>query len=250
KTGEDSFTALTKPSKKLKNGTKILFDNGITGTVLENSDFGKIIKFSDPDGLADIGRVPLPPYIKREPEALDDERYQTVYARNDGATASPTAGLHFTNDLLGKISRSGIDIAYVTLNVSYGTFAPVLEEDVEKHKMHKEYFRLTEDTADVINKTKERGGRVIAVGTTTTRVLESCGGGKVCPGEGTTDLFIYPGYRFKTVDMMLTNFHLPKSTLLLLVSAFAGTEFIKEAYKKAVERNFRFFSYGDCMFIT
>jgi S-adenosylmethionine:tRNA ribosyltransferase-isomerase len=276
---EDVYNVLAKPSKRLKIGTKVVFRDGIEATVLENADFGKIVRFSAGDEkLKAIGQTPLPPYIKREPEKLDEERYQTVYAKADGATASPTAGLHFTKELLGDIKAKGINISYVTLDVSYGTFAPVLEEDIENHKMHKEYFRMPRETADVVNETKKRGNKVVAVGTTATRVLETCANvilrreapkdlkkDSSLPSaaqndirmsesqddmiEGYTDIFIYPGYKFKAVDALLTNFHIPQSTLLMLVSAFAGRESVLEAYKKAVEAKFRFFSYGDCMLI-
>lgn len=252
---EDVYKVLAKPSKRLKIGTKVAFSGGIEATVLENADFGKIVKFAGADNvdekLKGIGQMPLPPYIKRNPEKLDEERYQTVYAKSSGATASPTAGLHFTDPLLNEIKAKGVNTAYVTLDVSYGTFAPVLEEDIEKHKIHKESFKLSKDTAEIVNETKKRGNKILAVGTTTTRVLESCAHDNgVVPAEGSADLFIYPGYEFKVVDMLLTNFHIPKSTLLMLVSAFAGREFILEAYNKAIESKFRFFSYGDCMLIV
>jgi len=284
---DDIYKVLAKPSKRLKAGTKVIFKDGITATVLENADFGKTVRFSAGDEkLKTIGQVPLPPYIKRPPEKLDEERYQTVYAKSNGATASPTAGLHFTDEIIKQIKDKGVNIAHVTLNVSYGTFAPVLEEEIEKHKMHKEYFKLPKETIDIVNETKKRGNKIIAVGTTTTRVLETCADktiqqaslrapeGRSNPFfeiasvaslprndncltatnathiEGSADLFIYPGYKFKIVDMLLTNFHIPKSTLLMLVSAFAGREFILEAYKKAIESKFRFFSYGDCMLIV
>lgn len=252
KVKEDVYKVLAKPSKRLKAGSTVVFQEGVLATVLENADFGKLVRFSAPqEKLMEIGQVPLPPYITRNPEKSDEERYQTVYARSNGATASPTAGLHFTDAMLGEIKNKGVNIAYATLNVSYGTFEPVLEENIEDHKMHKEWFRLPDGTATLVNETKKRGNKVFAVGTTTTRVLESCAEkeGRVTPHEGNTDLFIYPGYKFKIVDALLTNFHIPKSTLLMLVSAFAGREFILEAYKKAVESQFRFFSYGDCMLI-
>lgn len=250
--GDNTYKVLAKPSKRLKKGARVGFGRGISATVLENADIGKIIRFDDTENIDDklklIGQVPLPPYIKRQPEKMDEERYQTVYAKSNGATASPTAGLHFTDEIIKRIKDKGVNIAHVTLNVSYGTFAPVLEETIEKHKMHKEYFRFPKETADTINETKKRGNRVVAVGTTATRVLETYANNANC-SEGYTDLFVYPDYKFKIVDALLTNFHIPKSTLLMLVSAFAGREFILEAYKKAIETQFRFFSYGDCMLV-
>ncbi len=267
--GGSTYKVLAKPSKRLKEGARVSFSGGIAATVLENADIGKIIKFDSTDNIDDklksIGQVPLPPYIKRPPERMDEERYQTVYAKSNGATASPTAGLHFTDEIIKQIKDKGVNIAHVTLNVSYGTFAPVLEEEIEKHKMHKEYFKILEETADIINETKKKGNKVVAVGTTVARTLETCGvdcrgliyqtrcingRDKSCPYiDGYTNLFIYPGYKFKVIDVLLTNFHIPKSTLLMLVSAFAGREFILEAYKRAIETQFRFFSYGDCMLI-
>ncbi|MBI4335903.1 MAG: tRNA preQ1(34) S-adenosylmethionine ribosyltransferase-isomerase QueA, partial [Candidatus Omnitrophica bacterium] len=248
--GDGAYKVLTKPSKRLKNGVKVLFKEGITATVLENADIGKIVKFEGSDienKLKAIGQLPLPPYIKRPPEKSDEERYQTVYAKSSGATASPTAGLHFTDEIIKQIKNKGVNIAHVTLNVSYGTFAPVLEEEIEKHKMHKEYFKLPKETVDIVNETKKRGNKIVAVGTTATRVLETCFGDsfkletwdtyqfKSINGTigGWTELFIYPGYKFNVVDALLTNFHIPKSTLLMLVSAFADREFILEAYKQA-----------------
>jgi len=250
--GGGTYKVLAKPSKRLKEGARVSFNEGIAATVLENADIGKIIKFDNIDNIDDklkaIGQVPLPPYIKRPPEKMDEERYQTVYAKSNGATASPTAGLHFTDEIIKRIKDKGVNIAHVTLNVSYGTFAPVLEEEIEKHKMHKEYFSMPAETADIVNETKKRGNKVVAVGTTATRVLETYANNANC-SEGYTDLFIYPGYKFKVIDALLTNFHIPKSTLLMLVSAFAGREFVLEAYKRAIETQFRFFSYGDCMLI-
>ncbi|MDD5449176.1 MAG: tRNA preQ1(34) S-adenosylmethionine ribosyltransferase-isomerase QueA [Candidatus Omnitrophica bacterium] len=247
--GGGRYKVLARPSKRLKKDSRVIFDEGVTAEVLEDADFGKVVQFSAAADLGKklrrIGKVPLPPYIKRDPEKADEERYQTVYARSDGATASPTAGLHFTKGLLSAIKDKGVNIAYITLDVSYGTFAPVLEEEIERHRMHKEYYKLPEETAEMINETKKRGNKIVAVGTTAARVLET----GAPAGEGFTDLFIYPGYKFKAVDALLTNFHIPKSTLLMLVSAFAGRDFIMKAYRSAVEKNFRFFSYGDCMLI-
>ncbi|MCX5716079.1 MAG: tRNA preQ1(34) S-adenosylmethionine ribosyltransferase-isomerase QueA [Candidatus Omnitrophica bacterium] len=250
---DNVYKVLAKPSKRLKPGAKVIFKDGVSATVLGNADFGKTVQFSAPEEkLREIAQVPLPPYITRNPEKSDEERYQTVYAKSNGATASPTAGLHFTEAMLNEIKAKGINVCYVTLNVSYGTFAPVLEDEIEDHKMHEEWFNLTQDTADIVNETKNRKNKVLAVGTTTARTLETCAleEGTVAAKEGRTGLFIYPGYKFKIVDELLTNFHIPKSTLLMLVSAFVGREFILDAYKKAVESKFRFFSYGDCMLIV
>ena len=241
------YKALLKPVARL-GGKNICFGNDVRARVIEAKNPESIVEFDSDVDLESIGRVPLPPYIKREPEELDRARYQTVYADRPGATASPTAGLHFTDDILSKIKTQSVEIAYVTLYVSYGTFAPVLEDNVEDHHMHSEYFELPKDTLDKIRKTKQAGGRIISVGTTTTRVLEA-NAGKESGTSGRTDLFIYPGYKFKVTDMLLTNFHLPKSTLMMLVSAFAGQEFILKAYEEAIKERYRFFSYGDCMLI-
>jgi len=197
------------------------------------------------------GHVPLPPYITR-PDTVDDkEDYQTVFSRNDGATAAPTAGLHFTGSLISELIDRGVSVVYITLHTSYGSFAPVKVEDVGQHRMHSESFRMDEEAAGAINRTKKSGGRVFAVGTTSTRALETSAGedGKVSAMEGETDLFIYPGYDFKVVDGMVTNFHLPGSTLLMLVCAFAGKDLVMKAYRKAIDSGFRFFSYGDAMII-
>ena len=252
-----TYKVLAKPSKRLKEGSTVVFldhdgKEAVTATVLENADFGKLVRFhADGDldeALKKIGQVPLPPYIKRAPEKLDAQRYQTVYAKNGGATASPTAGLHFTDEIFSRLKKKGVAIAPVTLQVSYGTFAPVLEDEIEKHVMHKEHFQISQESADLVRETKRKGNKVIAVGTTATRVLETCGIGD--GREGWTDIFIHPGYHFKVVDMLLTNFHVPQSTLLMLVSAFADRELIFEAYRQAVDARFRFFSYGDCMLIV
>ncbi len=269
------FKALIRPSKKVREGEEIYFgDFGLKAKLIAKKPGGSILEFSPATVdieklLAEAGSVPLPPYIKRDQEPVDEERYQTVYAKVPGATAAPTAGLHFTDEVLSAIESKGARIARVTLHVSYGTFAPVKSEDVAGHRMHSEAFNLTGDTAAVINSVKAGGGRVVAVGTTSCRVLETCAvsqvdsrrstllrqgfGGqavdRVEGEDGNTDLFIYPGYKFKIVDALLTNFHLPRSTLLMLVSAFAGRESILKAYKEAVERKYRFYSYGDCMLI-
>ncbi|MBP8619966.1 MAG: tRNA preQ1(34) S-adenosylmethionine ribosyltransferase-isomerase QueA [Firmicutes bacterium] len=257
--GEDTWECLVKPGNKVRPGDEIYVGDKtmpeLSGMVLERTSFGgRIIKWSYDgnweDVLARLGHVPLPPYIKAPLE--DPERYQTVYARVPGSAAAPTAGLHFTSELLEEIRHKGVNIVPVTLEVGLGTFRPVSEESIEDHKMHKEYFEISAQAANEINKAKEAGRRVFAVGTTVVRVLESsCGeDGLVLPKEGATDLFIYPGYRFKVVDCLVTNFHLPKSTLLMLVSAFAGKDFIMRAYEEAVNERYRFFSFGDAMLIV
>lgn len=257
---ENTYRVLAKPAKKLTVGTKVLFDNGLFwATVLADQGMTKVIKFSGngdaQDFWRELGRVPLPPYIKREPEDLDKERYQTVYARAEGATAAATAGLHFTGELLEAIEARGVNIVYLTLHINYGTFAPVKFEDISKHKMHKEHFVLPGKTKEAIDAARDRGNKVFAVGTTSVRVLETCAGRNgqtevmLEEDRGWTDLFIYPPYRFKAVDCLLTNFHFPKSTLLMLVSAFAGKELIFKAYREAIEKRYRFFSYGDAMLI-
>jgi S-adenosylmethionine:tRNA ribosyltransferase-isomerase len=244
----EAVEALVRPSGRLKEGEKIKLESGDEAEVLGQGEIGRFVKFSRQVSaiIEESGHVPLPPYISRPDEPSDKHDYQTVYAGREGATASPTAGLHFTKELLKKIESLGVKIAYVTLHTNYGTFAPVKSETVEEHKMHRESFELPEETSEVIRETKKNGGRVFAVGTTTTRVLESCVGSAA---TGDTNLFIYPGYKFKVVDHLITNFHLPKSTLLLLISAFAGREFILDAYDKAIKEDYRFFSYGDAMLI-
>jgi S-adenosylmethionine:tRNA ribosyltransferase-isomerase len=250
--------ALVRPSMRIDEGEKITLESGDEVEVLGRGAMGRFVRFARPiDEILRSGHVPLPPYIGRLDVARDKEDYQTVYAAKEGATASPTAGLHFTRELLDRVAGNGVRVTFVTLHTNYGTFAPVKEEEVEKHRMHSEYFELPADTIEAVRETKCRGSRVFAVGTTSARVLENCavelGAGRKGRGsrvEGYTDLFIYPGYKFKIVDCLITNFHLPKSTLLLLVSAFAGREFILEAYRKAVEAKYRFFSYGDAMVIV
>ena len=198
-----------------------------------------------------VGHMPLPPYIDREDELSDKERYQTVYSKVEGAVAAPTAGLHFDDELLNKIASKGIDIAFVTLHVGAGTFSPVRVDNILEHKMHSEWYELSDEVAEKVKRTREKGGRVIAVGTTSVRCLESAStGGEIQAGSGETDIFIYPGYVFRSVDALITNFHLPESTLMMLVSAFASRKHILDAYNEAVEEQYRFFSYGDSMFIT
>lgn len=250
------WETLVKPGKKARLGAEIVFGGGLLrAEVLEVVEEGnRLVKFSYEgifeEILDQLGQMPLPPYITHELE--DRNRYQTVYAEYEGSAAAPTAGLHFTKELLAEIENMGVFIARVTLHVGLGTFRPVKVEDVAKHHMHTEYYRVTEEAADIINGTKKRGGRVICVGTTSCRTIESAAAadGTVVPGEGDTDIFIYPGYRFKVLDCLITNFHLPESTLLMLVSALAGREQVMAAYQEAVAERYRFFSFGDAMFIV
>ncbi|WP_106768482.1 tRNA preQ1(34) S-adenosylmethionine ribosyltransferase-isomerase QueA [Paenibacillus faecalis] len=255
--GEDRWEALVKPGKKLKKGSVITFGDGkLSAVIEEEGEMGaRVLSFSYEgifqEILDSLGQMPLPPYIK---EKLDDrDRYQTVYAKHEGSAAAPTAGLHFTEELLDRIRKQGVDIAFVTLHVGLGTFRPMTVDRVEDHVMHEEYYSLSQETAELLNETKRRGGRVIAVGTTSCRTLETVGnhfqGGLLRESSGWTNIFIYPGYEFKVVDALITNFHLPKSTLVMLVSALAGRDHILNAYKEAVERKYRFFSFGDAMFI-
>ncbi|MDO8525750.1 MAG: tRNA preQ1(34) S-adenosylmethionine ribosyltransferase-isomerase QueA [Candidatus Omnitrophota bacterium] len=250
--------ALVKPGARIKDGERIILESGDEVDVLGRGEVGRFVKFnrSLDDILKEIGHVPLPPYIDRGDEESDKQNYQTVYSVNDGATASPTAGLHFTRELLSRVQGTGCRVQYVTLHTNYGTFAPIKTDDIESHKMHREYFELPRETVTAIAETKKSGGKVFAVGTTTTRVLEHCFDKLAHPltrspanHSGYTNMFIYPGYRFKVVDRLITNFHLPKSTLMLLVSAFAGKEFIMAAYRQAIAERYRFFSYGDSMVI-
>lgn len=240
--------ALIRPSGRLKEGERIKLESGAEAEILERGQVGRFVRFDRPiDEVLKSGHVPLPPYIGRADEKSDLESYQTVYADKDGATASPTAGLHFTRELLERLEVSGVRLARVTLHTNYGTFAPIKVENVENHKMHSEYFNMPAGTVEAVGDTKKNGGKIFAVGTTSVRSLEYWA--KTGKAEGGNDLFIYPGFEFKVADHLITNFHLPKSTLMLLVSAFAGSEFILEAYRKAVEEKYRFFSYGDAMLI-
>ncbi|MFH1995858.1 MAG: tRNA preQ1(34) S-adenosylmethionine ribosyltransferase-isomerase QueA [Candidatus Omnitrophota bacterium] len=248
--------ALVRSSRRIQDGEKIVLESGDQAIVRGYGKIGRTVEFSCmvDDVIARTGHIPLPPYITRTDERSDASDYQTVYARNEGATASPTAGLHFTKGLLRKIESKGVKICCVTLHASYGTFAPIKTDNIEDHSMHEEYYELSQETAGTINETKRRGGYVYSVGTTTTRVLETCamndGGSYILSeGRGYTNLYVYPGYSFKIVNRLITNFHLPKSTLLLLVSAFAGKELIFDSYRKAIELKYRFFSYGDAMLI-
>jgi len=254
--GDDRWEALVKPGKKLKTGAVIIFSDELRAVIEDEADMGgRTLRFIYQGIFQEIldrlGTMPLPPYIK---ETLDDrERYQTVYARHEGSAAAPTAGLHFTQELLEQIEAKGVNIAYITLHVGLGTFRPMSVEKVEEHVMHSEYFVMSQETADTINATKSRGCRIIAVGTTSCRTLETvgrqCEGGPLVECSGWTDIFIYPGYKFSVVNALITNFHLPKSTLVMLVSALAGREHILAAYEEAIEQKYRFFSFGDAMFI-
>ena len=252
----DVWETLVKPGKKAKVGTKLIFGDGILcGEILDVVEEGnRLIKFQY-EGLCEeildqLGEMPLPPYITHK--LKDKNRYQTVYAKHEGSAAAPTAGLHFTPELLQRVKEMGVKIAHVTLHVGLGTFRPVKVEDVAEHHMHSEFYVVEQEQAALVNETKRNGGRVICVGTTSCRTLESATDeeGKLQAGSGWTEIFIYPGYQFKIMDGLITNFHLPESTLLMLVSAFAGKEKIMAAYKEAVRERYRFFSFGDAMFIV
>ncbi|MEH7343627.1 tRNA preQ1(34) S-adenosylmethionine ribosyltransferase-isomerase QueA [Bacillus sp. JJ1532] len=252
----DVWETLVKPAKRIKEGTRIEFGNGLLSAVcVGSSDHGgRTLEFHYEgifyEVLDQLGEMPLPPYIKEQLE--DRERYQTVFARERGSAAAPTAGLHFTEELLEEIKKIGVHIAFITLHVGLGTFRPVSVEEIDEHDMHAEFYQVTEGTANLLNKVRESGGRIITVGTTSTRTLETIASkhdGRYEEASGWTDIFIYPGYEFKGIDGMITNFHLPKSTLIMLVSALAGRENILHAYHKAVEEKYRFFSFGDAMLI-
>ena len=249
------WETLVKPGKKAKIGTRFIFGNGeLAAQVISISEGGsRVVKFEF-EGIFEevldrLGEMPLPPYITEKLQ--DKERYQTVFSKEVGSAAAPTAGLHFTEELLQEIKSIGVEIAFVTLHIGLGTFRPVKAEMVEEHQMHSEYYVLSRETADLINTAKEKGGRVIAVGTTSNRTLESIAdeNGKVHEKSGWTDIFIYPGYKFKIVNALITNFHLPESTLIMLVSAFAGQDLVMGAYDMAVKEKYRFFSFGDAMFL-
>ena len=256
------WETLIKPSKRVKEGTIIKISDELSAKAIEKTeeDGGWIVELIYEGNILEVlhrnGNIPLPPYIERklaneDIKKLDFERYQTVYAKDEGSVAAPTAGLHFTKEILQKLQDKGVEVAYVTLNVGLGTFRPVKCENILEHKMHSESFEISDDTAKRINEAKAKGKKLIAVGTTTVRTLETAyqkyGCIKACHDD--SELFIYPPYEFKVVDELITNFHLPKSTLLMLVSALAGKDFIFKAYNEAIENNYRFFSYGDCMFI-
>ncbi|MDP3730459.1 MAG: tRNA preQ1(34) S-adenosylmethionine ribosyltransferase-isomerase QueA [Candidatus Omnitrophota bacterium] len=240
--------ALIRPSGRPREGEKIALESGAEAEVLGRGEVGRFVKFNRPiDEILESGHVPLPPYIDRPDEPDDRISYQTIYAAKEGATASPTAGLHFTHELLERVKDQGSRVKFVTLHTNYGTFAPIKTDDVEPHRMHKEYFNIPPDTIDAVKSVKKSGGKVFAVGTTSARSLEYWA--KEDRAEGGNDLFIYPGFEFRVVDRLITNFHLPKSTLMLLVCALAGKDFIFEAYKEAIKERYRFFSYGDAMLI-
>ncbi|MBU0633482.1 MAG: tRNA preQ1(34) S-adenosylmethionine ribosyltransferase-isomerase QueA [Candidatus Omnitrophica bacterium] len=260
--GRNEYLFKAKPYKKFKPGTRVSFGPDKLTALCKERDIAnqskKILQFQtnvDVESiLENIGFMPLPPYIKRSPQAADNTQYQTVYARCPGAIASPTAGLHFTEGILGKLKEKGVKIIFVTLHVGLGTFEPVRSENIRRHKIHEENFALTKEAAREIEQTKAAGGRICAVGTTSCRVLESCaehygGNFKMNAQSANTDLFIYPPYNFKATDMLLTNFHLPRTTLLMLVCAFAGSRLCFKAYREAVKNKYRFYSYGDCMLI-
>ena len=252
---DNDWEVLLKPAKRIKVGNTLSFGNGkiIAECIKELEQGGRIMRLHFEgileERLDELGEMPLPPYIK---ERLDDpDRYQTVYAKENGSAAAPTAGLHFTDELLQKIKDKGVNIAFITLHVGLGTFRPVSVEDIDDHEMHSEYYQMTKETADMLNKTKENGHRIISVGTTSTRTLETIRRDheQFVATSGWTDIFIYPGFEYKAIDGLITNFHLPKSTLVMLVSAFSSREYILNAYKEAVKLKYRFFSFGDAMLI-
>lgn len=253
--GGSQWEVLVRPGRRVKPGNYLTFDNGLlTGKVIKETDTGgRIIEFQFQGSfrvlLKKIGLMPLPPYIKKYP--ADPQRYQTIYACQEGSVAAPTAGLHFTPELLTQIKEKGVQVVFILLHVGLGTFRPVRKKVVSQHRMHAEYFNVSTDAANTINKGRRQGKKVIAVGTTTTRCLETAAQktGEVKPGSGWSDLFIYPGYRFKVIDGLVTNFHLPRSTLLLMVSALAGREKILYAYQEAIKQRYRFYSFGDAMLI-
>ncbi|NLY82572.1 MAG: tRNA preQ1(34) S-adenosylmethionine ribosyltransferase-isomerase QueA [Clostridiales bacterium] len=257
----DIWEAMVRPGKRLKPGDKVIFseENLFEAEIIDyGSDGTRIVEFKYEgvfyERLEELGKMPLPPYIDRESNDSDKLRYQTVYSEIDGSVAAPTAGLHFTDEILDKLRKKGVKIAYVTLHVGIGTFKPVKCENIQEHKMHFEEYYLTEENAEIINSSIEKGERIVAVGTTSVRTLESIAkksetGYKVESTSGSTGIFIYPGYEFKVVDSIITNFHLPKSTLLMLISAFYEKDKILDAYEQAVNENYRFFSYGDAMLI-
>lgn len=253
--GDKEWETLVRPGKKLRTGARVSFGDGLLKAEIKDvlEDGNRVVTF-EYEGIFEeildkLGEMPLPPYITKKLE--DKNRYQTVYAKYEGSAAAPTAGLHFTKELLSELEAKGVRIAYVTLHVGLGTFRPVKVDNVLEHHMHSEFYMVSKEAADIINSTKENGGRVICVGTTGCRTVESASDeeGYVYPSSGDTDIFIYPGYKFKVLDGLITNFHLPESTLLMLVSAFAGRDYILKAYEEAVKEKYRFFSFGDAMFL-
>lgn len=258
---EKYWETLIKPSKRVKSGTIVTFSDELAAEVIEKKENDKWLVELKFDGnlneiLNRVGNLPLPPYIERsltdkEIKALDYKRYQTVYAKNPGSVAAPTAGLHFTEEVINQLKAKGVTICTVNLNVGLGTFKPVRAENIENHKMEKEYYEISKETAEIINNAKNCGKKITAVGTTSVRTLESAfqKHGKIIETSGKSEMFIYPGYKFNVVDQLITNFHLPKSTLIMLVSALAGKDFIFKAYQEAIEHKYRFYSYGDCMLI-
>ena len=257
--GKDEWSALTRPARRLRVGSRMIFSNGrLHAEVIDSLKDGlRVVKFESdeplPTVIDEIGQTPLPPYIKRANDVVhaDRERYQTIYAKERGAVAAPTAGLHFTPNVLNQIKARGVHILEITLHVGYGTFEPVRVDDVQRHHVASEWFSISDQTAEIVNQAHDLGGRVLAVGTTTVRALESSvdNGGRLRPSSSLSDLTIAPGYSFRCVDVMLTNFHLPRSSLLMLVSAFAGHSLTLSAYSHAVRERYRFYSYGDCMLI-
>ncbi|RTR35440.1 tRNA preQ1(34) S-adenosylmethionine ribosyltransferase-isomerase QueA [Robertmurraya yapensis] len=252
----DTWETLVKPAKRIKEGSVITFGNGLLSAICvgEKEHGGRLLKFRYEgifyEVLEALGEMPLPPYIKEQLE--DKDRYQTVYAKERGSAAAPTAGLHFTEALLEELKEMGVHIAFITLHVGLGTFRPVSVDDIDEHEMHAEFYQVSEETASLLNEIRANGGRIVTVGTTSTRTLEtiaSAHDGKFVAASGWTSIFIYPGYEFKAIDGMITNFHLPKSTLIMLVSALAGREHVLNAYNTAVEEKYRFFSFGDAMLI-
>ena len=248
------WEVIARPFKRLKEGTRITFSQNLSCTILKKEDYGSCIVRFDFDGvfedrLSEVGQMPLPPYIHEK--LKDKERYQTVYSKVEGSSAAPTAGLHFTPQLLNKLKDKGIEIVEVLLHVGLGTFRPVKEDNILNHEMHSEYIEMSKENADKLNSAKREGRRIIAVGTTSVRVLESCAdeNGVIVPQKRETDIFIYPSYKFKVVDALITNFHLPESTLIMLISAFAGYDETMNIYNEAVKQKYRFFSFGDAMFI-
>ncbi len=252
---KDHWETLVKPGKRALVGDEIIFGEGMLKAKIIGVNHGgtRVVRFQYKgvfeEILDQLGVMPLPPYIKET--LTEKERYQTVYASHEGSVAAPTAGLHFTDELLQKIRKKNVQIAFITLHVGLGTFRPVKTEDIEEHEMHSEFYVVSKETADIINSTKKKGGRIISVGTTSTRTLESIADENsiIQPGQGWTDIFIYPGYTFKVVDGLVTNFHLPKSTLIMLISAFCSRDIVLNAYEEAIQKRYRFFSFGDAMFI-